>query len=117
MLQTVMFDSFMRVLFVNPGHPQAYLARISEVNPTLFAVTEINPDASCIAQQLDQERQAGVVRRYVDLISRLTMASTSRMAIPKSVHADWFRSPLHGIPILLKNNIATLDKMNNTGRS
>jgi len=25
-------------------------------------------------------------------------------------------SPLHGVPILLKNNIATKDKMNNTGQ-
>ncbi|KAM7218658.1 amidase [Rhypophila decipiens] len=63
----------------------AYIARITEVNHVLHAVTEINPDALGIAAELDEERAQGKCR-----------------------------GPLHGIPILIKNNIATLDKMNNT---
>ncbi|KAF3764348.1 amidase signature enzyme [Cryphonectria parasitica EP155] len=51
-------------------------------------VTELNPDALSIAATLDSERASG----------------TSR-------------GPLHGIPILIKNNIATDDKMNNTAGS
>lgn len=66
----------------------AYIQRISEVNPLLHAVSEINPDAFLIAQDLDNERAAGRVR-----------------------------GPLHGIPILIKDNIATLDRMNNTAGS
>lgn len=67
---------------------KAYLARIAEVNDTLHAVTEVNPDALAIAAGLDAERAAGSVR-----------------------------GPLHGIPILVKNNIATYDKMNTTAGS
>ncbi|ORX92929.1 amidase signature domain-containing protein [Clohesyomyces aquaticus] len=66
----------------------AYIARILEMNSTLHMVTEINPDALNIAKELDAERRAG-----------------------KS------RGPLHGIPILIKNNIATADSMNNTAGS
>ena len=51
-------------------------------------VTEINPDAVSIAAELDAERANGTVR-----------------------------GPLHGVPILIKNNIATNDKMNNTAGS
>lgn len=47
----------------------------------------MNPDALSIAAALDEERKAGHIR-----------------------------GPLHGIPILLKDNIATADKMNNTGK-
>lgn len=50
-------------------------------------VTELNPDAVAIAAQLDAMRANGTVL-----------------------------GPLHGIPILIKNNIATNDKMNNTGK-
>lgn len=67
---------------------KAYEARIAEVNSTLHAVTELNPDALAIAHQLDVERAKGNLR-----------------------------GPLHGIPILIKNNIATKDKMNNTAGS
>lgn len=67
---------------------QAYTLRIQEVQPILHAVTEINPDALAIAQALDSERANGTLR-----------------------------GPLHGIPILIKNNIATMDKMNNTAGS
>ncbi|KAJ6440092.1 amidase [Purpureocillium lavendulum] len=67
----------------------AYLARISEVNPLLHAVTETNPDARAIAEKLDAERKEG----RKDL------------------------GPLHGIPVLVKNNIATADAMNTTSGS
>jgi len=58
-----------------------YIARIEKLNPTLHAVIELNPDARSIADELDAERKAGHVR-----------------------------GPLHGIPILLKDNIATADR-------
>ncbi|EPS35415.1 hypothetical protein H072_11243 [Dactylellina haptotyla CBS 200.50] len=67
---------------------QAYIARINEVNDKFHMVTEINPDALEIAKSLDVERASGKVR-----------------------------GPLHGVPILIKDNIATLDKMNNTASS
>ena len=70
---------------------QSYMARIEELDrrgPTLRHVLEINPDALSIADALDQERKAGRVR-----------------------------GPLHGIPILLKDNIDTADKMTTTAGS
>lgn len=69
----------------------AYLQRIADIDragPTLRAVIEINPDALSIATQLDAERKAGRVR-----------------------------GPLHGIPVLLKDNIATGDRMETTAGS
>lgn len=51
-------------------------------------MTEVNPDAISIAATLDAERANGTIR-----------------------------GPLHGIPLLIKNNIATMDKMNNTAGS
>lgn len=51
-------------------------------------VTELNPSALSIATMLDAERANGTIR-----------------------------GPLHGIPILIKNNIATRDAMNNTAGS
>ncbi|KAJ8133593.1 hypothetical protein O1611_g24 [Lasiodiplodia mahajangana] len=66
----------------------AYIARINEVNEDLSVVTEINPDALSIASELDEERLKGAVR-----------------------------GPLHGIPILIKDTIATNDSMNNTAGS
>lgn len=41
---------------------KAYIARIAEVNGTLNAVTEVNPDALSIAAQLDSEMSAGSIR-------------------------------------------------------
>ena len=41
---------------------KAYIQRISEVNPLLHAVSELNPDAFLIAHNLDNERAAGRVR-------------------------------------------------------
>ncbi|KAF7183023.1 hypothetical protein CNMCM7691_002767 [Aspergillus felis] len=60
----------------------AYVTRINEVNSTLHMVLEINPDAWDIARQLDLERKHGLIR-----------------------------GPLHGLPILVKGNIGTEDKM------
>ncbi len=65
-----------------------YLSRIGSLNPLLHAVIETNPDAMDIAASLDAERRAGRVR-----------------------------SRLHGIPILVKDNIATADKMETTAGS
>lgn len=67
---------------------KAYLGRIGRLNPMLGAVIETNPQAVGIAASLDDERQAGHVR-----------------------------GPLHGIPILLKDNLATNDTMQTTAGS
>jgi amidase len=67
---------------------QAYLRRIDRLNPLLDAVIETNPQAVGIAARLDGERHAGRVR-----------------------------GPLHGIPILVKDNIATDDAMETTAGS
>jgi amidase len=70
---------------------QLYLERIDALNnkgPRLHAVLETNPDALAIAAALDQER-----------------------------HDHGPRGPLHGIPVLLKDNIATADKMQTTAGS
>jgi len=66
----------------------AYLARIAELDPRLHAVLETNPEAPAIAERLDAERKAGRLR-----------------------------GPLHGIPVLVKDNIATGDKMMTTAGS
>lgn len=70
---------------------KAYIARINEVQNDLRAVNEINPDALAIAAELDAAREKN-----------------------KGIHK---LGPLHGIPILLKDIIATQDKMNNTAGS
>jgi amidase len=70
---------------------EQYLARIEAINtqgPALRAVLETNPDAIAIAEALDEERRQGNVR-----------------------------GPLHGIPLLLKDNIGTHDKMTTTAGS
>ena len=67
---------------------QKYLDRIALVDPVLKSVIEINPDAIAIARQLDEERKAGKVRGL-----------------------------LHGIPVLIKDNIDTFDKMQTTAGS
>jgi amidase len=70
---------------------EKYLARIEAIDrrgPALRSVLETNPDALAIADQLDAER-----------------------------NSRGPRGPLHGIPILLKDNIATADKMMTTAGS
>lgn len=70
---------------------EKYLARIAALDrqgPALHAVLETNPDALQIAETLDAERKAGKVR-----------------------------GPLHGIPILIKDNIGTADRMTTTAGS
>ncbi|XP_016451991.1 putative amidase At4g34880 [Nicotiana tabacum] len=69
-----------------------YIGEISRLNPVLKAVIEINPDALLEAEKADNERNE---------------------AITKSCSL----SMLHGIPILLKDNIATKDKLNTTAGS
>jgi amidase len=67
---------------------QGYLDLIAQLDkacPKLNAVIELNPDALKIADALDKERKAGKLR-----------------------------GPLHGIPILLKDNIDTGDQMQTT---
>lgn len=67
---------------------ELYLKRIEEIDkngPKLNAVIEINPEALFIADAMDKERAAGKIR-----------------------------GPLHGIPILIKDNINTGDKMHTT---
>lgn len=67
---------------------QQYLERIKAIDkagPMLNAIIELNPDALAIAAQMDVERKQGKVR-----------------------------GPLHGIPVLIKDNINTGDKMMTT---
>jgi amidase len=69
----------------------AYIARIQALDrngPTLHAVIELNPDALTIADTLDAERGAGRLR-----------------------------GPLHGIPVVIKDNIDTADRMMTTAGS
>ena len=68
-----------------------YLARIEQIDrsgPALRSVIEVNPDARTIADALDAERKAKGVR-----------------------------GPLHGVPVLIKDNIDTADRMMTTAGS
>jgi amidase len=69
---------------------QKYLTRIDAIDRRgeLNSILELNPDAEDIAKQLDAERKSGHVR-----------------------------GPLHGIPVTLKGNIDTGDKMQTTAGS
>lgn len=70
---------------------EAYIRRIQSMDqqgPALHHVLEINPDAMEIAEALDRERKE-----------------------------KGSRGPLHGIPVLVKDNIATQDRMNTTAGS
>lgn len=70
---------------------QSYLDRITQIDkngPALHSIIQINPDALQIAEALDREMSQGKIR-----------------------------GPLHGIPVLLKDNIDTHDKMATTGGS
>ena len=68
-----------------------YLGRIAEIDrhgPALNSIIELNPDAVAIAHSLDDERR--------------TVGS---------------RGPLHGVPVLIKDNIDTHDRMTTTAGS
>ena len=70
---------------------EKYLARIEEIDkkgPALNSIIEVNPDALAIADALDKER--------------------------KEQHV---RGPMHGIPVLIKDNIDTADRMQTTAGS
>ncbi|KAJ5745801.1 hypothetical protein N7520_010983 [Penicillium odoratum] len=64
---------------------ECYLNRIAQTQPYLNAILQHNPDAYTIAQKLDDERAKGKVR-----------------------------GPLHGIPFIVKDNIASKDRMETT---
>ena len=67
---------------------QKYLTRIAMVDKKINSIIEVNPDALAIAAQMDRERRAGKVR-----------------------------GPLHGVPVVIKDNIDTADKMRTTAGS
>ena len=70
---------------------EKYTTRIQEIDksgPAVNAVIELNPEAEAIAAKLDSERKANSVR-----------------------------GPLHGIPVLIKDNIDTADRMMTTAGS
>src|SRR5208282_4676095 len=70
---------------------EKYLARIDEIDkrgPAVNAIIELNPDALSIADALDQERKG-----------------------------KGPRGPLHGVPVLIKDNIDTADRMMTTAGS
>ena len=68
---------------------EKYTARIEDIDKrTVNAIIEMNPDAASIAEDLDRERKG-----------------------------KGPRGPLHGIPILIKDNIATADRMMTTAGS
>ena len=70
---------------------QAYLDRIEEIDKNgyqLNSIIQINPDALQIAEEMDKEMKAGKLR-----------------------------GPMHGIPVILKDNIDTHDKMATTAGS
>jgi len=70
---------------------QRFLTRIAQMDKTgvaLNAVIELNPDALAIAEQRDAERKSGATV-----------------------------GPMHGIPVLIKDNIGTADKMRTTAGS
>uniref|UniRef100_M1BM15 Amidase family protein n=1 Tax=Solanum tuberosum TaxID=4113 RepID=M1BM15_SOLTU len=67
-----------------------YLNEIQRSNPILKGIIEVNPDALILADKADQERKSNASK------------SLSR---------------LHGIPVLVKDNIATKDKLNTTAGS
>ena len=70
---------------------EMYLKRIEEIDkngPTINSVIEINPDALSIADAMDEERKSGKIR-----------------------------GSMHGIPVLIKDNIDTGDKMLTTAGS
>jgi amidase len=77
--------------YTSRGVIEQYLSRIAAMDragPSLHAIIETNPEATDLAEQLDRERAT-----------------------------NGPRSPLHGIPVLLKDNIDTADRMTTTAGS
>lgn len=72
------------------GLVEFYLDRIKKLNPRLHAVIEVNPDALLLAD----------------------MADTQRLKAGGTIE-----SALHGIPVLIKDNIASKDELNTTAGS
>ncbi|WP_160106117.1 amidase family protein [Pseudomonas izuensis] len=64
------------------------IERLDKNGPAINAIIELNPDALAMAESLDRERKGGYIR-----------------------------GPLHGIPVLLKDNIDTSDQMQTTAGS
>jgi len=84
-------DKMTRKVFTSRHITELYLKRIAEIDkngPKLNAIIELNPDALKIADAMDKERKNGKVR-----------------------------GPMHGVPILIKDNIDTGDKMHTTAGS
>ncbi|HUO50879.1 MAG TPA: amidase [Gemmatimonadaceae bacterium] len=81
-------DAFFKGTATSRAVCESYVARIQARNPSLRAVIELDPDALATASALDAERRAGKLR-----------------------------GPLHGVPVLIKDNIATLDRMQTTAGS
>jgi amidase len=70
------------------GLTEKYLEQIARLNPLLHAVIETNPDAVDMATRADTDRRQGILR-----------------------------GPLQGVPILVKDNLATKDQMQTTAGS
>src|SRR5262245_46459758 len=70
------------------GLTERYLEQIARLNPLLHAVIETNPDALELATRADTDREQGILR-----------------------------GPLQGVPILVKDNLATKDQMQTTAGS
>ncbi|HYV99384.1 MAG TPA: amidase [Gemmatimonadaceae bacterium] len=84
-------DRMKRGTLTSHALTQRYIRRIEAMDkrgPALNAVIELNPDALPIAQALDDERKNGKVR-----------------------------GPLHGVPVLIKDNIDSADKMRTSAGS
>lgn len=81
-------DKMEKGIYTSAQITQLYLNRIEAIDkngPKLNSMIEVNPDALSIAKAMDQERKEGKVR-----------------------------GPLHGIPVVIKDNIDTADQMMTT---
>jgi amidase len=84
-------DRLQRGEFTSHEIVKIYLDRIAAIDkagPAINAIIELNPDALAIADKLDAERKRGKLR-----------------------------GPLHGIPVLIKDNIDTADRMHTSAGS